>query len=118
MLSVFAAPDRVSSPVPLSDPANVILPVTVGLFPNGKLQPLLIVFVIVPVCANVTKLNTALLQVKVAVVAPSNVTVPPLALNVDPLLSVNVLANVAVPLGAVKTAPELSVKVSLKSTVV
>lgn len=49
---------------------------------------------------------------------PSKVIVPPLALKVTPVLIVSEFANVAVPDGAVKTAPELSVTAALASKVV
>jgi hypothetical protein len=67
-------PDR----VPLSEISAFASAPTVGLLPNGKLQLLEIVLLIEPVCVKVTRLKVTELQLKVAAVEPSNVSVPEL----------------------------------------
>lgn len=98
--------------VPLTIRSTTVPLLIVGLLPSGKLQSLLTVFVLV--WLKVTKLKVALLQDKVPV-DPSNVTVPPLALNVVPEFRVKLLAKVAMPDGALNTPLELKVNVLLKS---
>lgn len=102
-------------PVPESVPFNVTLLVNMGLLPRGKLQSLLTV--LIPEGWEIaTRLNVALLHAKTAV-EPSNITVPPLALNVEPALRVKPVAKVALPLGAVNTPPEFKVNVLFTSNV-
>ena len=117
LLSVSELPER-NVPLPVKVPASATGPVIVaGLLPSGKLQLLLTVLVPV-VCVNVTKLKVALLQLSVADVVLLKLTVPPLALNVEPVFSVNVPPKEAVPEGAVKVEPELVVKVPPTAKVV
>ena len=114
----LAAEAIVNVPVPVSVPLTVIsavvpLPI-VGLAPSGKLQ--LLLTVLAPaVCSKVTRLNVTLLQLRVAVILLSNVSVPLLALKVPPEI-VKVDATVIVPEGAVKV-PEDIVN-AFRSTVV
>lgn len=65
-----------------------------------------------------TRLKVLLPQDNVALAVPLKFTVPPLAVKVEPLLTVNVEAKLAVPLGAVKLAPELSAKALVRLNVV
>jgi hypothetical protein len=67
------------------------------------------------VCAKVTKLKLTLLQASAAVVEPSNVTVPALALKVVPELKVRAPATVIVPDGALNTELEFRVNAPLIS---
>lgn len=106
----------VSVPIPDRVPLSVIAGGMLGLFPRGRLQLLAIVLVS-PEVVNLTKLKTALLQVMLALMEPSKIIVPPLALKVTPAPIVKCLANVAVPLGAVKL-PESILNSLLISNVV
>lgn len=105
-----------SVPLPDSVPFSMSAPplVELGLFPSGKLQ-LLLTDSVPAVCVKVTKLKTALLQliVDVPTTALLKLTVPPLALKVEPALKVMLPLNEAVPDGAVNTPVELIVKVLL-----
>lgn len=103
----------VTVPLPLKVPLRVI-ELKVGLLPSGREQLLLIVFS--PELLITTALKVTLLQLKV-VVDPSNVTVPPLALNVGEPEIVSAPASVKVPDGAVNV-PDVRLKVLFISTVV
>ncbi len=93
-------------PVPERVPFNIIVGGSVGLFPRGKEQSLLIV--IVPaVFAITTLLKVALLQPTVLLLLSRKVTVPPLALNVPPVIPKPPTID-KFPLGAVNV-PEVKV---------
>lgn len=109
---------NVSLSAPLRVPLSVIFPEILGLLPNGKLQLLAMVLVLADEWVKATRLKAVLLQETIVAVPPSNTTVPPFALNVAPLFMVKVPAKLAVTLGAVNAAPELSIKLLFASKVV
>lgn len=100
---VRAVEVEVSVPLPDNIPPLIVMrPVTVGLFPRGRLQLLLTVFV--PVLLKVTKLKVTFSQLNVAL-PESKVIVPPLALKVGEPEIVKFPLISKFPLGAVKVPP-------------
>ena len=110
-------PVVVRVPEPERVPVRETLPPspTVGLAPKGKVQSLGTVLVPV-VWVKDTLLKVSLLQARVAVVEPSKVRVPPLALKSESEIVI-APAMLIVPEGAMNE-PEEKVKASLMSTVV
>lgn len=96
-------PVCVNVPLPVKVPVTDILLVIVGLLPSGSVQ-LLFTILVPTVCVNVTRLNVALLQLRVPAEVVLKFSVPPLALNVPPEI-VKLLANDIVPVGAVNDPP-------------
>jgi hypothetical protein len=105
VIPIFKVPVPVK--VPFSVTAVELAPEPrVGLAPSGKLQLLFIIFVFA-VWEIVTKLNATLLQLRVALVAPSKDTVPPFASKIADPEIVKLPESVIVPLGAVNVPPEM-----------
>ena len=107
---IVPLPDK----VPLRVMPSTLLPPTVGLAPKGKEQSLLMVMMPL-VVLMFTALKVALLQAKVRVLVPSNVTVPELWVKVPPVI-VKFPATVIVPDVEVNVPPE-RVNLSLMSMV-
>lgn len=93
-----------NKPVPLTIPFNVNPLVTVGLFPNGKLQSLFIVFLVWDGLVKVIRLNATLPQLNTPLFTPK-LTVPPFAWNVGVPVTVRLIVTFKIPPGASKVPP-------------